>query len=155
MKRFQWRLQRVLDITAQRERAARAELLALANGIASLRQELFRRRAVLRELLAEIEARPLQERLADQALFLETSAVEEEAIDRLRERLAALRAEREEKQTTFLRLRATRETLERLREEARETHRREARRREQAAFDEAHHVAFARRNAAERPETSV
>ena len=59
MKRFTWPLQRLLEVTVQRERALQAELLALSRQVASLRQRILRRQAVLRGLLAEAQDRGL------------------------------------------------------------------------------------------------
>jgi len=145
MKRFQWRLQRVLDITEQREQVVRAELFALAGAITRVRQEIIRRQVLLRTVLEELAKKGLAERLAQQILFLQQSVSAAREIDRLKGDLAGLEAQRTEKTALFMRLRGQRETLERLRAEARERHRREEDKREQAQFDETTHIAFARK----------
>jgi len=145
VKRFQWRLQRVLDITEQREQVVRAELFALAGAITRVRQEIIRRQVLLRTVLAELAKKSLAERLAQQILFLQQSVAVAREIDRLKAELAGLEAERSEKTAVFMKLRGQRQTLERLRTEARERHRREEDKREQAQFDETAHIAFARK----------
>lgn len=154
MKRFKWKLQRVLDIKTQHERALRSDLFALAQAIARVREEILERRTVLRTLLAELADRRLADRLPELAVFMEFSAVEERRIERLGARLRDLESERAEKQRRFLEARATCKTLKRLREEARSAHMRDVGKREQMAFDESAHTAFAR-NARPRLGTTV
>jgi flagellar biosynthesis chaperone FliJ len=144
MKRFRWRLQRVLDITEQRERALRAELLALAQAIARVRQEILGRQALVRTILAELAQRSLPERLPEQALVLQCAAAEERILRRLRTRQKDLETQRAAKTEAYLRIRARRETLRRLREEARQKHLREQLLLEQKQFDETAHLAYAR-----------
>ena len=145
MKRFQWRLQRVLDITERREQVVRGELFALAGALTRVRQEIIRRQVLLRTVLEELARKGLAERIAQQILFFQQSASVTREIDRLKAELAKLEAERAEKTAVFMRLRGQRQTLERLRAEARERHRREEDKREQAQFDETAHIAFARK----------
>jgi hypothetical protein len=145
VKRFVWRLQRVLDITEQRESALRQELLALANQIIAVQQEILLRQAVVRGLLDDLGRRELIERMADQVVVLACAAAEERLLDRLRARQAALQAARSAKTDQFLRVRSTRRTLERLREEARLKYLREMDRQEQSQLDEAFHISFARK----------
>ncbi len=145
MKRFKWKLQRVLDIKTQHERAIRNDLFVLAHTIAGVREEILERRTILRTLLEELGKRRLGDRLHDQAIFMQFSKVEERQIERLGARLKELEAQRAEKQEQFLAVRSTCKTLERLREEAREQHMREVGKREQMAFDESAHIAFARK----------
>ncbi len=144
MKRFKWKLQRVLDIKTQHERALRSDLFALAQAIVRVREEILERRTVLRTLLVELADRRLADRLPELAVFMEFSAVEERRIERLGARLRDLESERTEKQRRFLEARATCKTLKRLREEARSAHMRDVGKREQMAFDESAHTAFAR-----------
>ena len=144
MKRFAWKLQRVLDVTAQRERVLRGDLLALGQTIAGVRESILRRQAELRTVLGDLARQAAGVRLAEQAIFMACVETEKRFLEALRVRLAQLEAQREEKRQAFLRTRATRRGLERLRAEARAQHLREAGRREQTDFDEAAHVAYAR-----------
>ena len=144
MKRFKWPLQRLLDVTVQREQGLRAELLALSRQMARARQEIFRRQAVLRSLLGELARQELPQRIPKQQLFLKCSAAGERDIRRLREELKRLESQRREKTEQFLKTRASRETLERRRAEARQRHIRQQLKIEQTQFDEGAHVSYAR-----------
>jgi flagellar biosynthesis chaperone FliJ len=144
VKRFHWPLQRVLDITEQRERVLRAELFALARAIVRIRQEIMWRRAMVRTILAELAERDLRERLPEQTVVLECSAAEQRIIRHLESRQSELSKQREARTEQFLRTRGRRQTLERLRDEARQQHVRQEQRREQKQFDETAHLAFSR-----------
>lgn len=145
MKRFKWKLQRVLDITVRQERALRAELFLLTHAIVAAREAIVERRTALRVLLEELAARRLGDRMPEQALFMEFSAVAEREIDRLRVRLGELEAEHADRKSAFLRARAMCKALKRLRENARQAYLREVGKREQAELDETAHLAGARR----------
>ena len=145
MRRFHWPLQRVLDVTLQRERGQRAELLSLSQRMARLRQEIMIHRASVRGLIAEMAAADLAERVRRHADFVRCSEAHQRRIDRLEAELDAQAARRREKTQLLVRSRKRRETLERLREEARQAHVREELKTEQKQFDETAHVAKARK----------
>jgi hypothetical protein len=146
VKRFTWRLQRVLDITEQREGVLRQELLVLAHRIIAVRQEILLRQASVRGLLDDLGRRVFAERLPRQLVVMACAAAEERLLERLRVRQAALEVARSAKSDQFLRVRGTRRTLERLREEARLKYLREMDRQEQTQLDETFHISFARRS---------
>jgi len=147
MRRFHWPLQRPLNVTIQRELALRSELLALLQRITGLRQEAIRRRAALRFVLADLAEDDLERRRARQEVFLNWSPWAEREIRRLRETIRQLTAQRAEKTAQLVRLRKSKETLERLRQEARQEHIREELKQEQKQFDESAQIAFARKAA--------
>ena len=145
MKRFKWPLQRLLDVTVQREQALRQELLGLSREMARVRQEVFRRLSVLRSLLAELASQELPERIPKQQVFLKYSDAGEREIRRLRDTLKALESQRREKTNQFLSTRSSRETLERRRAEAKQLHIRRQLKLEQSQLDEGAHVSYARK----------
>ncbi|HUS92478.1 MAG TPA: hypothetical protein VM695_11545 [Phycisphaerae bacterium] len=150
MKRFHWPLQRLLDVTCQRERSAQAGLLGLSRRIARQRQELLVHRASVRRLIAEAAAREFAERLRRHEEVMRCSDAHERKARRVEADLQALTAERKEKAAALLQLRRKREALERLREEARQEHVREQLKIEQRQFDESAHVGKARALARDR-----
>jgi flagellar biosynthesis chaperone FliJ len=150
VKRFHWPLQRLLDVTEQREKAQRAELLGLSRRIAQLRQESLVHRASVRRLIAELSALTLRERLLKHPDFMRCSDAHERQVQRLEEHLAQLARQRTDKTHLLLRTRKRRETLERLREEARQKHIREELKIEQKQFDESAHISKARQMIAAR-----
>jgi len=144
VRQFQWPLQRLQDVTAQRELALRSELLTLLQQVTWLRQEIVRRRAALRSMLSELAEMDLAERMRTQEVFMRTAAWAERRIDELRGRVKEMTARRTEMTAQLLKIRKSKETLERLRQEARREYMRHQRKLEQKQFDQTAQVAFAR-----------
>ena len=152
MKRFAWPLQRLLDVTEQRERAQRAEMQVLAREMARLRQDAVAHRAAVRALIAELSGLGLPERLSRNVDFVRCCQAHDRQVEQLESRIAALAVKREELMRVLIKTRKSRETLERLREEARQEHLREQTKLEQVQFDETAHTAKARKLIAARVE---
>ena len=144
MKPFRWSLQRLADVTAQREQALRLELLDLSRRLAALRRESLRRMDCVRALLEELAGLDLPHRIAQQDLIQGCAAAHRRELDRLGAALALAVQQRKDKTQQLLRFRSRRKTLERLRAEALRKHLLEQGRLEQKQFDETAHIAFAR-----------
>jgi len=144
MKRFVWRLQRVLDVKTKEEQIKRTELFRLTEQLAAKRGESLMRRRILQDLLAEIQQGPSAERLNSQEFALRRAAVDDEHIRRLQEEIEALQIRHQEKTAEVLAARRFKEGLEKLREQAREEYIREQERLEQNELDENTTMAFAR-----------
>jgi hypothetical protein len=145
MKRFKWPLQRLLDVTAQRELALRAELFALSRDIARRRQAIVTRRAALRATLAELDRQRIEQRIPQQEVFMAAVATDERTIARLKKKLAEMESLRAEKTRQFMKVKASRQTLERLREEARRRHRKEMELEELKQLDESSQISYVRK----------
>lgn len=144
MRRFVWRLQRVLDVKTKEEQIKRTELFRLTEQLAAKRGELLMRQRILQDLLAEIQQDPSADRFNAQEFVLQRAAVDDEQIHKLREEIAALEARHKEKTAEMLAVRRFKEGLERLRERAKEEYIREQERLEQNELDENTTIAFAR-----------
>jgi flagellar biosynthesis chaperone FliJ len=149
MKRFQWRLQRVLDVKAKEEQIKRIELVRLTEELTARRGELLLRQRVLQNLLADIRRDQSPERLNAQAFFLRRVAVDDERIRKLKETIAALEVRQKEKMAEVLAVRRFKEGLEKLRVQAEQEYIHEAERIEQKESDERTSIAFARREEVE------
>lgn len=149
MKRFQWRLQRVLDVKAKEEQIKRIELVRLTEELTARRGELLLRQRVLQNLLADIRRDRSPERLNAQAFFLRRVAVDDERIRKLKEAIAALEVRQKEKMAEVLAVRRFKEGLEKLRVQAEQEYIHEAERIEQKESDERTSIAFARREEVE------
>ncbi|MCD6304044.1 MAG: hypothetical protein J7M21_03685, partial [Planctomycetes bacterium] len=136
MRRFHWPLQRLLDVTAQRERAQRAEMLSLSRQLAQLRRRVMVNDSAVRGLIAEAGRLDLAERLRRHDATAAAVDAYRRRIRRLTERLDSLEARRREQSRLLMQTRKKRQTLERLREEARQEHLREQLKIEQKQFDE-------------------
>jgi len=149
MQRFHWPLQRVLDVSTQRELALRSELISLMQRITHHRQEMIHRRSVVRLLLSDIGQEDMARRVVLQEVFMGSASWEEQRTRKLQAEIDQWTAQRTEKTAELVKLRKSTQTLERQREDALREHQREQTRREQKQFDEVAQISFARR-AAER-----
>jgi len=145
MKRFVWRLQRVLDVKAKQEEIRRIELFRLTEKLAGKQGELLMRQRVLQDILDGLSQDKSPGRLPAQEFFLRQAATSDEQIRRLKSEIAELEVRRKEKTADLLALRRSRESLERLRAEAREQFMREQEKLEQKELDDRSTVAFARK----------
>ena len=71
MKRFVWRLQRVLDIKTKEEQTKRAELLELTEKLAQVRGELLTQQRILEDIIDGLIGKDAQKRLGEQEFFFE------------------------------------------------------------------------------------
>jgi len=144
MKRFVWRLQRVLQVKAKQEQVARAELMRLTEKMTRVRRELMTQKRLLAQMLTDLGKLDPQQRLRAQELFLKHSRTIDERIKQLQARLRELEIRQSEQVKELLKLKRFREGLEKLREQAYEQFLREQDRLEQKQLDEMSTVRFAR-----------
>lgn len=145
MKRFVWRLQRVLDVKQKQEHKARAELFKLAERLVEARGELLTQQKILEDIAYGLTRQNPKKRLGHQEFFLKHSATSDELIRKLKEKVRALEVEQREKVAEVLRLRRFKQGLERLREETKRQFIREQERLEQKELDERAGISFIRR----------
>ncbi len=144
MKRFVWRLQKVLDIKIKEEQFKRMELFRLTEALAEKRTELLVRQRILQEMMAEVAHVPSSQRLKAQELFLRHATTNDRYIQKLQEDIRCLEAEQEEKIREVMAIKRFKEGLERLRGEAKEQYIQEQEKLEQKESDDRTTVAFAR-----------
>ena len=145
MKRFVWRLQRLLDIKIKQEDAKRGELVAVTEQALAVRSEIMVQKAALRKLLTDLSAKQAQQRLSEQEFFLKYAHVSDAEIDKLELKLAELERVRRNKIQEIMKIRKFRKGLERLRAEAKAEFVKEQEKREQKDLDEKTTVSFARK----------
>jgi len=145
MKRFVWRLQRVLDIKAKEERARRAELFQLTEKLAETQGKLLMRQRILQNIILGIAEKKPGKRLSKQEFFLKYSATSDEQIKKLKSQVSELESQQKEKIAELLETRRFKEGLERLRDEARKRFTEEQEKLDQKEMDERATVSFARK----------
>jgi flagellar FliJ protein len=145
MKRFVWRLQRVLDIRAKEEQKARAELLKLTEKLAETQSELLIWRKMLEEIINGLAVGNPKKRLGRQEFFLRHSAASDEQIKKLENRVKELESKQREKIAEVLKLRRFKEGLEKLRVEAKIQFIQEQEKLDQQQLDEGATVLFVRK----------
>ena len=145
MRRFVWRLQRVLDIKEKEEQKARAELFELAEKLAETRGELLARQKMLKDLISGLAEESPKARLGKQEFFLKFSAVSDKQIRNLKDLIRLLELQQREKVVEVLKVRRFKEGLESLREETKRQFIEEQEKLEQKELDERAGVSFVRR----------
>ena len=144
MKKFRWRLQRVLDLKSRQEEVLRADLITLMEKTAALRGRIMMLQAMLRNAMAEIRELAGMERIATQSQFLEFAPVRDRQIALLRQQLQELEMQRKKKMNELAEMRKFRKSLEQLRLQAAEEYSRQLNLEEQKLLDERSHQAFQR-----------
>ncbi len=145
MKRFVWRLQRVLDIKKKEEQKKRAELFELAEILAETRGELLIQKKMLEDIIEGLADENPKKRLGRQEFFLRYSAISDERIRKLKDKISDLESRQREKITEVLKVRRFNEGLERLRVEAKMQFIKEQEKLEQKELDDGATVSFVRR----------
>lgn len=136
MKRFVWRLQRVLEIKAKQEQIKRSQLLAITERLIKVRRQLLAEQQKLLRVLTEIAGKEGRSRLSEQEFCLKCSTTNNELIRELMEKTRKLELEKKEKIAEVLKARRFKEGLEKLREKAKENFIREQEKLEQKQMDE-------------------
>ncbi len=144
MKRFVWRLQRILDIKTRKEQKMRSELLELTEKLAETRGVLLMQQRILQDIIAGLAAEIPKKRLSRQEFFLRYSGISDERIGKLKEKMSVLESQQREKIAELLKVRRFKEGLERLRAEAKIQFIKEQEKLEQKELDEIATVSFAR-----------
>jgi flagellar biosynthesis chaperone FliJ len=147
MKRFAWRLQRVLEIKTKEVEAKRAELFRITKALAEKQAELITKQTILKELLRTITQKELRERLEQQEFFFRHSAANIETIEKIKENIRELEVKQKEKMAEVLQLNRFKEGLERLRAEAKREFIKEQEKLEQKDLDEIGKIGFLRKRA--------
>jgi len=144
MKRFVWRLQRILEIETKKEQKMRSELLELTEKLAETRGILLTQQMILKEIMAGLAGESPKKRLGRQEFFLKFSGTSDERIEKLKEKMSALESRQREKIAELLKVRRFKDGLERLRAEAKTQFIKEQEKLEQKELDEMALVSFSR-----------
>ena len=113
MKRFVWRLQRVLDIRKKEVQKKTAELFELTDRLALARGKLRILQKRLEEIIQGIINENVGNRLCKQEFFLAYSYTSDKQLKILKERIKSLESQQKEKIMEVLKVRKSTEGLER------------------------------------------
>jgi len=144
MKRFVWRLQRILDLKTKKEQKVRSELLELTEKLAETRSLLLMQQRILKNIIDSVAVEKPESRLCKQEFFLKYSKTSDERIRKLKEKINALEQQQKEKIAELAKVRRFKEGLEKLRAEAKTKFIKEQEKLEQKELDEMASISFAR-----------
>ncbi len=136
MSEFQWSLDRLLDVSAQREQTLESELSRLTREVALLHDTLFRRRAQMRASLEHLSDEPLGGRLGRQQLLMDCLLAERDRMAMFKNKILELQTQTTAVGAALQAAKASREGLEKLRKKALDRHMGELSAREQKQLDE-------------------
>ena len=155
MRRFAWRLQRVLDIKAKQEQIKTQELFVITDKLTQMRSSLLAQQQILRDILESIANETPKERLSRQEFFLRNSAATDELIKQLKANICELEIKQKEKIAEVLKLRRFKESLEHLREQAQRKYIEAQEKLEQKQLDETATLSFTRERHSIEQETNL
>ena len=144
MKKFEWRLQRVLDIRIMQEQKARSELFTITEQLAAFRTQLLLQKKILEDIINEMSRNNTKDRIFEQEFFLSNSAASNNKINKLKEKIKELELQQKQKIQDVLQLRKATEGMEKLRTEAKERYIKEQEIIEQKELDEESGILFVR-----------
>jgi len=145
VKKFVWRLQRLLGIKIKQENVMRAELVAVTEQAVAVRGRIMVQKAALRKMLNELAEKNAKQRMPEQEFFLKYVHVTDEEIKRLELMLDELEKLRREKIKEILKIRKFRKGLEKLKEKARAEFMKKQHKDEQNKLDERTTLSYARK----------
>ncbi len=155
MRRFVWRLQRVLDVKEKQEQIKTQELFVITEKLAQTRSSLLAQQQILRDILESIANESPSQRVGRQEFFLRNSSATDEQIKKLQAAVHELEFKQKEKIAEVLKLRRFKEGLERLREQAQKKYFEEQEKLEQKQTDETATLSFARESLQNEQDTEV
>jgi len=144
MKKFVWRLERVLEIRKMQEQKARVELFALTEKLAAMRGELLIQRQILENMIRDLAGKNINDRLAEQEFFFKNSAASNNNIKMLQAKVQELELQQKQKIEEIVKLRQTKDGMEKLKAEAKERYIKEQEKLEQKEMDEEANIMFVR-----------
>ena len=144
MKKFVWRLQRVLDIRKMQEQKARSELFELTEKLVAIRTELLLQKKILENIINGLICNSPKKRISEQEFFLTNCAASNEIIKKLKEQIKELELQQKQKIKEVLQLRKATEGMERLRADANDKYIKEQEKFEQKELDEEATILFVR-----------
>jgi flagellar export protein FliJ len=145
VKKFTWRLQRLLDLKVKQENVMRTELVSITEQAVALRGRIMLQKTALRQMLAKLAKKDAKKRLKEQQLVLKYIHVTDKEIEELKTKLVELEKLRRDKIKQIMKIRKLRKGLEKLRADARAEFIKELEKFEQNELDDNTTITFARK----------
>lgn len=144
MKKFVWRLQRVLEIKQSQLLLKKAELLKLTEMLALKRTELMNQQVILQQMIERVAQNKTGDKLPQQRLLLISSRVNDKKIKIIKKEIEELQKRQKEKTAEYLKLKRFTEGMEKLKEKAKQEYITAQEKLEQKEMDERAAMSFAR-----------
>jgi len=118
MKKFTWRLQRLLDVKNIEEKCKTMELAKVTKILEETEMMIIKHKRMLEQIISEISQKNTDDRLRIQEFFMKYSSGSDEIIKKLIQKMAELQDKRKKKLEELIEVKRYREGLEKLREQA-------------------------------------
>ncbi len=145
MKKFVWRLQKVLEINEKRQQAKKAELFKVTEKLALARANLLAQQRILQDLIEDVAKQKPAERLDKQHLLLKSTKKNDELIRKYEDEIRQLEMDQKRLTAEFLKIKRFTESLKNLREQDKQKFIHEQEKLEQKEMDEHTSIRFAGR----------
>ncbi len=118
MKRFEWRLQSVLNVKQKQEQLKRAELFELNDMLKTLHSQLLKQKKMLADAIDELAQEEPRQRLEKQGLFMAHVKANDDMIKKLEHDIHNMTVQRDAKRHEVMELKKLTEGLDKLRSKA-------------------------------------
>ena len=145
MKKFVWRLQKVLEINEKRQQAKKAELFRITEKLAIARANMLAQQRILQDLIEDVAKQNPAERLDKQQLLLKSTKKNDELIRKYEDEIRQLEMDQKQLIAEFLKIKRFTESLKNLREQDKQKFIIEQEKLEQKEMDEHTSMRFAGR----------
>jgi flagellar biosynthesis chaperone FliJ len=145
MKKFVWRLQKVLEINEKRQQVKKAELFRITEKLALARANLLAQQRILQDLIEDVAKLKPSERLNRQQLLLKSTKKNDELIREYEDEIRQLEMDQKRLTDEFLKIKRFTESLKNLREQDKQKFIIEQEKLEQKEMDEHTSMRFAGR----------
>jgi flagellar biosynthesis chaperone FliJ len=146
MKKFVWRLQKVLEINEKRQQAKKAELFKTTEKLAIARANLLAQQRILQDLIEDVAKLKPAERIDRQQLLLKSTQKNDELIREYEDEIRQLEMDQKRLTDEFLKIKRFTESLKNLREQDKQKFIIEQEKLEQKEMDEHTSTRFAVRS---------
>jgi len=144
MKKFEWRLQKVLEVNQKKLEAKKAELFKISEQLAVTRASLITQKRILQNEIEKVAKEKSSQRLARQQLLLVSCKKNDEIIKRLKGQVQELQILKDKATEEYIKLKKFTDGLEKLREKAKTEHIQQQEKQQQRLADEQTNARFAR-----------
>lgn len=145
MKRFAWRLQRLLDLKEKTEKVKEAELMRLTGQVAEAKAHLMKERRRLRDMMVAITQAHPQQRLAQQQFFMKHCPIDDQHLKQIEDHVQQLRQLQMQKREELIEIKRLKEGMEKLRTKAKTRFVYDQEKRQQKESDDRTNTAYARK----------
>lgn len=144
MKKFVWRLQKVLEVNQKKLDIKKAKLFRISEQLAVAKASLFTQKKILQAEIDKVTKNSPPIRLNHQQLLMKSCKVNDEIIKKLAMQVQDLQTQKNKATEEYIKLKKFTEGLEKLREKAKAQHIQQQEKIQQRLADEQSNVRFAR-----------